>query len=167
MGSPGPRASYIFLFLVAACFIACAKASLDEFCVNVPNGRFVGNPRSCQHWIFCSNARATEGQCNGIFYFDEPMQLCRYPTYVDCPFGGVDFTCPSMDFELHPHPNECEKYVACIEGVPRVINCAPNLHWNAKTSQCDFPINANCNLQVRTIFFIYLGFIFNVNNGYF
>lgn len=92
---------------------------------------------------------ATEGRCEGFFYFDENMQMCRYPIYVDCKFDAVDVTCGSMDLELHPHPQNCDQYVACIEGFPRVINCAPNLHWNEASNQCDLPQNAQCRIAVN------------------
>ena len=121
---------------------------MDRFCQNVPNGRFVANPRSCQHWIFCQNQVALEGQCEGIFYFDENLQMCRYPIYVDCAFGQVDVEC-SENFELLPHPENCDQYVACIQGFPRIMSCADGLHWNARTSQCDLIENAQCVIRVR------------------
>lgn len=119
---------------------------MNRFCNEVPNGRFVPNPRSCQHWLFCQNNQATEGQCPGIFYFDVNMQMCRYPIYVDCQFDSVDVVCNS-DFELHPHPDNCNQYVACIDGFPRVINCAPELHWDRNRELCDVPDNAKCTIQ--------------------
>lgn len=145
------QCALILMALVALVPLASAnevEGTMDRFCLNIPNGQFVANPRSCQHWIFCQNGRATEGQCQGIFYFDPVLQMCRYPVTVDCPFDNVDVNCKSNNLELHPHPNSCKQYVACVEGFPRVINCAPSLHWNPVTQQCDFPHAANCQIIV-------------------
>lgn len=117
---------------------------MNRFCQNVANGRFVSNPRSCQHWIFCQNQVAIEGQCEGIFYFDVSMQMCRYPSYVNCQIDQVDVTCGVTDLELHPHPENCDQYVVCVEGFPRVVNCAPGLHWAESQQRCDVPANAQC-----------------------
>lgn len=117
---------------------------MNRFCTNVPNGRFVPNPRSCQHWFFCQNGVAIEGSCAGIYQFDEDMQMCRYPEFVNCKFDAVDVDCPLVGLELHPHPQYCDQYVACLNGFPRVINCAPGLHWDQERQKCDYPENVVC-----------------------
>lgn len=77
------------------------------------------------------------------------MQMCRYPEYVNCNIASVDVVCPIGDFELHPHPDNCEQYVACIDGFPRIINCAPGLQWDASRQICDQPHNTVCHIPVR------------------
>lgn len=142
----GHSTSLAILVVIAFASLSSVSA-VDRFCTNILGGRFVANPRSCQHWIFCQNQVATaEGVCPGIYYFDVEMQMCRYPHFVECQFDAVDVTCESMDLEWHPHPNNCDQYVACISGFPRVINCAPGLHWDPIRQLCDVPANAQCQI---------------------
>lgn len=132
----------LVLLVALAALVGLSQADdMHRFCSAVPNGRFVSNPRSCQHWIFCQNERATEGQCPGIFHFDVSMQMCRYPEFVNCDFDAVDVTCPVSGLELLPHPTNCHQYVACVNGFPRVANCAPGLEWDQTRQICDLPEN--------------------------
>lgn len=134
-----------FLCIALASLVCLTSAnSLDRFCQGVTNGQFVASPRSCQHWLFCQNNGATEGVCPGMFYFDGPMQMCRYPDFVNCQIDSVEVTCPIDDLVLKPHPTNCDQYVACINGFPRVINCAPGLNWDATRQLCDLPDNTDC-----------------------
>lgn len=135
--------------MALVCLSSSVDADIARFCQNVFGNRFVSNPRSCQHWIYCQNMVATaEGVCPGNYYFDEGMQMCRHTQFVDCLFDSVDVTCGPNDLEMHPHPSNCDQYVACIQGFPRVINCAPGLHWDAIQSRCDLPANSNCVIAV-------------------
>lgn len=137
--------SNLFVLVALLAVVSFAHAdTLDRFCSGIPNGRFVPNPRSCQHWLFCQNGLATEGVCPGTYFFDETMQMCRYPEYVNCHIDSVDVNCSVGGFELHPHPTNCDQYVACINGFPRVINCAPGLHWDPSRELCDLPHNTEC-----------------------
>lgn len=142
--------SLVSLVALAALVGLGQADDMHRFCSTVPNGRFVSNPRSCQHWIFCQNERATEGQCPGIFHFDVAMQMCRYPEFVQCDFDAVDVTCPISGLELLPHPTTCHQYVACVNGFPRVANCAPGLHWDQTRQICDLPENTpHCEVKHR------------------
>lgn len=118
--------------------------NFDRFCAGIPNGLFVSSPRSCQHWIFCQNEAAVEGTCPASFYFDVATQMCRYPEFVDCRIDNVDVTCGPVDLEFHPHPDNCEDYVICVDGFPRVSSCAPGLHWDNTREICDLPQNVQC-----------------------
>lgn len=146
--SPHPSRSLderlMILMAMMVLVVTTTADTMDRFCKNVPNGRFVSNPRSCQHWIFCQNGRATEGNCPGIFHFDVAMQMCRYPDTFQCDFDSVDVQCSINGLDLHPHPQNCDQYVACINGFPRVINCAPGLWWNQAGETCDLPANTIC-----------------------
>lgn len=135
------------LGLLFLCPLAFAD-NMDRFCSNIASGRFVSNPRSCQHWIFCNEGLATEGQCPGIYYFDESSQMCRYRDFVECNFDAVDVTCSTTDdLETHSHPENCNQYVVCVDGFPRVQNCADGLYWDQANGRCDFPTNVECHIQ--------------------
>lgn len=135
----------VVLAVVLLTIAALAHAdNMDRFCINVPDGRFVSSPRSCQHWIFCQQQKATEGVCPGIYQFDQELQMCRYPDFVQCDIDAVDIECPIEGLELHPHPQHCDQYVACVNGFPRIINCAPGLLWDNNRETCDIPQNVEC-----------------------
>lgn len=143
-----PEQQVILLSLAVLLSFTTAD-NLDRFCKGIANGRFTSSPRSCQHWLFCQNSRAQEGNCPGIFYFDEGMQMCRYPEFVQCNIASIDIPCPDhSDLVLLPHPESCEQYVACVNGFPRVMECAPGLQWDQIREKCDLPANVGCKIQV-------------------
>lgn len=156
--NPKPPTTFVsgtVIFLVIVLLVGLAQAdNFDRFCANAVDGQFVASPRSCQHWLYCQNGAATEGQCPNQYYFDEPIQMCRYPEYVNCNIGSVDFTCPSNDFQLFPHPKECGQYVACINGRAQEMDCAPGLYFDSSRNLCDLPANTDCHVEVSLDYFV-------------
>ena len=40
---------------------------------------------------------------------------------------------------------DCSRYQMCLHGEWKDQKCPPTLHWNAKTSSCDWPKSAKCS----------------------
>ena len=59
---------------------------------------------------------------------------------------SVENFCVGKKNGLLPHPESCEKFIECAEGVTYVTSCVSGLHFNAKGKFCDWPVNANCTL---------------------
>lgn len=139
----------IIVLLVTVLVGLSLADNLDRFCANIPDARFTASPRSCQHWIFCQNNSAVgEGVCERFFYFDEFMQMCRYPEFVTCNIANVNVTCPETDFELQRHPEACDQFIVCDSGFARVRDCAPGLWFNEEINGCDLPENTVCPIEV-------------------
>ena len=46
---------------------------------------------------------------------------------------------------IYSHPSECNQFVTCVGGIPRVTTCPPTLKFNAQIVACDWPYNVECN----------------------
>ncbi|CAH1785311.1 unnamed protein product [Owenia fusiformis] len=55
----------------------------------------------------------------------------------------TDFKCPEF-FGLFTDPEDCTKWWHCAHNTPFHMDCPLGLHFNTKTSQCDWPENARC-----------------------
>lgn len=62
--------------------------------------------------------------------------------------GRRDNRCPLNEDSRRPtqlpHPTQCESFLKCHNGNAFVLQCPFGQHWNARTSSCDSPRNANC-----------------------
>ncbi|XP_055856188.1 probable chitinase 10 [Episyrphus balteatus] len=66
----------------------------------------------------------------------------------------IENKCPLKDTKkliFLPHPGECQRYYICYHGLPVPQECISELHWNAKTNQCDFPEKAGCLESTTTV----------------
>ena len=59
---------------------------------------------------------------------------------------SVENFCVDKTNGLHPHPESCEKFIECANGLTYVTSCVNGLHFNAEGKFCDWPVNANCTL---------------------
>lgn len=57
-------------------------------------------------------------------------------------------TCPDDIEDMYqPNPADCGSYYQCIYGQPHLIPCPDGLHWNSAINVCDWPKDANCQLE--------------------
>ncbi|XP_044254926.1 peritrophin-1-like [Tribolium madens] len=59
---------------------------------------------------------------------------------------GAEPQCPPVDGErpvFIPSP-DCNKYYMCGNGIPYLITCPGNLHFNPTLNVCDWPDRAGC-----------------------
>ena len=55
--------------------------------------------------------------------------------------GGIVYVDSSS---LLPHPDRCDWFIECYNGVAYKKNCGDGLHFNARRRSCDFPHIAQC-----------------------
>lgn len=62
------------------------------------------------------------------------------------PQSPEDFfpSCPRTGHSFRAHPHDCQSYFICAAGVLIQHYCAPGIHFNPDTLQCDFQQNARC-----------------------
>lgn len=60
--------------------------------------------------------------------------------------GGIPpgFCPPDVEFDMRPHPTDCQLFVMCISGEAHPGDCGEGLHFNPTTSQCDRQENVPC-----------------------
>lgn len=121
---------------------------LNWFCRGVGNGRFASSPRSCQHWLMCNNNMVSnDGQCPGLFYFDVPTQMCRYPDDTNCAFDDPrreTLDCSAGGMITGHSFSTCDQYVRCLNGLSRVLNCPVGLWWDQRSQSCVNPAISDC-----------------------
>lgn len=102
-------------------------------------------------------------------YVNEQMESFRFPTFPWIRFPPIlstllplfprwptrrpdsdevdEYECPDEGIELVPHPNDCEKYILCVNGDRIKRNCAPELHFSPVKRVCMFPEDAECDAE--------------------
>ncbi|XP_026687735.1 probable chitinase 10 [Diaphorina citri] len=51
--------------------------------------------------------------------------------------------------ELYQHEGDCAKFASCENGLIKIYDCPPGLHFNFARSICDWPFLANCDKRYR------------------
>ncbi|KAG4068886.1 hypothetical protein HA402_005034 [Bradysia odoriphaga] len=116
----------------------------DEFKCPAQGIFFFPHEKYCDKYIMCYAGFPILSHCADGLYFDRESLKCDKPEVAECKMEK----CPINDgpFELIflPSDVDCEKYYICYKGDPMEQYCAPGIHWNAVTNQCDFAENVNC-----------------------
>jgi hypothetical protein len=74
-------------------------------------------------------------------------------SHIECPPGVVP-TCPFPDpvfTVFFPHPNDCEFFFRCENGVAYCEKCPAGLHWNTVFDTCDYPETAGCDKEITCV----------------
>ncbi|PSN39603.1 hypothetical protein C0J52_06912 [Blattella germanica] len=69
-----------------------------------------------------------------------------------CPSDDNPPNCPFPDPEysvFFPHPNSCNWFYHCSNGIAHCKICPANLHWNTVLNTCDWPSDANCEIGIN------------------
>lgn len=67
------------------------------------------------------------------------------PSSVIAPGGGNMAGKPcDMATDYTSHPENCNAYYRCVNGVYQIHYCAGVLEWNSQNKICDWPANTNC-----------------------
>ncbi|XP_069691017.1 peritrophin-1-like [Periplaneta americana] len=112
------------------------------------------HPTDC-HWFFhCSNGVPYCKECPANLHWNKQLDTCDYPyragcAVTPCPAGPIP-ACPYPDPALSvffPHPNDCNWFFHCSNGVAYCKQCPANLHWNVELNTCDYPYRAGCDLN--------------------
>lgn len=97
----------------------------------------------CSSYVRCTKDLATKERCAQGLYFNPRTELCDHDYNVDCPGPEPQLRCPDP-FGYFPYPNECGRYVQCINGTAIVKSCSGVLHFDPKKKHCDWPWAAGC-----------------------
>ncbi|XP_075741907.1 peritrophin-1-like, partial [Rhipicephalus microplus] len=63
--------------------------------------------------------------------------------------------CPPVDDRnddatLFANPLNCSTFFLCQQGIPVLMECPDNLHFNDDLKVCDYPVRANCVQRLPT-----------------
>ncbi|RHZ83767.1 hypothetical protein Glove_87g48 [Diversispora epigaea] len=78
---------------------------------------------------------------------DAFFQKYRIALEVHQFFAISKFTCPSLETQLLPNPENCAEFFQCEHGIPIMHQCPPPLHFDPDNKRCEWPHIANCVQQ--------------------
>ncbi|CAH1799438.1 unnamed protein product, partial [Owenia fusiformis] len=124
--------------------------------------RLYEDPNDCAKFITCldGNNLGTQSCQQGLLFWED-KQWCDYPSNFECgastgtspstptttqsAFTDEVFVCPNQDHRLYQDPNDCAKFITCLDGNNLgTQSCQVGLlFWEAK-QWCDYPSNFNC-----------------------
>ncbi|XP_058791440.1 protein obstructor-E-like [Phymastichus coffea] len=124
------------------------------------NGFFAHpDPSVCNVFYNCIDGEAVEITCTTGLHFDEYSGTCVWPESAgrqgcgvvgkklsdgfECPKdAGVDSRGIAVDHPKFAHPEDCQKFYVCLNGVtPREQGCSDGTVYNEEQQRCDAPEN--------------------------
>ncbi|XP_020283231.1 peritrophin-1-like [Pseudomyrmex gracilis] len=66
---------------------------------------------------------------------------------VECPLRTPE---PGDEAVLIPHPTDCKLYYVCDNGIPILMKCPKDLHFNPEEKVCDFWWRAGCEDETNS-----------------
>lgn len=131
-------------------------------CEGLPHDTFVANPKGCKYMYHCRKGKAFEAFCPHDLWFNPDAGNCDLRNNVDCQLDDskIDtnlndrIICPVRDskgVKFMPSNIDCGRYYICYHGKAIAQQCIKDLHWNRQDNKCDYPDNANCNVNMREL----------------
>ncbi|KAL3269272.1 hypothetical protein HHI36_008350 [Cryptolaemus montrouzieri] len=141
-----------------------AEASMQEVTeFSCQNGEYYPH-EVCSNFFICDNDQLVVQSCAPGLNWNVDEQVCDWPYRVKCSNRKklVPNFIEKNDLlnELQPEPQSsctgnsfapykgsCNQYMQCLWGRYEIYQCAPGLHWNNDKKLCDWPNNANCQID--------------------
>lgn len=103
-------------------------------------------------YFVCYDGAPVEFDCGDSLHFDPNMNWCIKEEDSFCepsyPLPDVrEIECPEdteNDIIFIPHPEECQFYFICLDGVSILARCARNLLFDYQMEKCFFADSAVC-----------------------
>lgn len=105
-----------------------------------------GDMKSCGVYHSCVDGKAFELKCPEGLAYNTKTSQCDWPDVVeDCDVEEyLGFACPGLFGENssanpinYRHPDDCNKYFACINGKPRLLSCGEDKVFDEYSGQCE------------------------------
>ncbi|XP_037049535.1 probable chitinase 10 isoform X1 [Bradysia coprophila] len=120
---------------------AVAKCAVTEDkCVD---GDLFPHEGSCQMFYQCSGASLELQSCPEGLHFSPTGKFCDWPEEAKCENTAEKCT----DGDLYAHKESCELFYQCSGGSLHVQSCPAGLHFNSVGNTCDFPEEAQCDVE--------------------
>ncbi|XP_058465150.1 uncharacterized protein LOC131438837 [Malaya genurostris] len=91
-----------------------------DLCIGRPNG-VIPHPSRCQLFINCVDEQVNIGSCPDGHIFDSTEYRCIPGNTETC--DNLDNYCIDQPDGVIPHPNRCDLFMLCSEGVTYVQSC--------------------------------------------
>lgn len=139
---------FIVLIVLAALAITSSFAS-DFRCPEEKGVQLFPHEESCSKYIMCFGGLALERSCAPDLHWSAKGEYCTTKAQAECDIENS--LCPEVDDPNNiifiPSQADCERYYLCHNGEKKPLQCAPDFHFNPNGNFCDFPENANCEVE--------------------
>ena len=104
----------------------------------------ISHPYNCEKYILCVGGTRIKRDCLPGLHFSREIRACVDPDIAECEDDDSE-QCPDDGIKSISHPDNCEKYVLCVNGNRFKRNCAPGLHFSRQARACVHPDIAECD----------------------
>lgn len=105
---------------------------------------FLPHEDDCTKYYLCFWGNKHLMRCPNDLHWSVEENACLDEQEAGCEDFDDNIECPPTGIDQIPYPDDCEKYVLCINGVEIVLTCAPGLHFSPTTRTCQTPEKAEC-----------------------
>src|SRR5690349_7323972 len=108
---------------------------------------FLPNTEDCQKFYLCLRGEKVPLNCSEGIHWSIDSEMCLPVKEAKCDFDSDDDDieeCPDAGVKSISHPDDCEKYVLCVNGMRLKRNCSPGLHFSRDFRTCVDPEIAGC-----------------------
>lgn len=106
---------------------------------------FIPNTEDCSMYYVCFGGEPIPLSCGAGLHWSTKDQRCVDEEEANCEFGDDDAeSCPAEGIFQISHPDSCDQYIMCMNGMKITRNCAPGFHFSRDFRTCVPPGLANC-----------------------
>lgn len=132
-------------------------------CEGVDNGWFLRHPTSCSSYFQCINGSPVLVSCPRGLYFDERIQSCNYPIYVDCSYTLPTLEPPTStvptepscqgrsDFTQIAHESQCSLFYLCIAEIGFLTSCPLDHNFDEAIARCNHEQFVDCGDRISRV----------------
>ncbi|XP_055528005.1 probable endochitinase [Wyeomyia smithii] len=115
----------------------CPETSWEaQFC-RIHISALISNPFNCTQYINCEVIPSRNLECPPGRVFSLPYQDCFPGSPVTCSFNPVEASfCTDKPTGSYAHPYQCNRFVTCFRGEPRVETCPPYYLFDSAALRC-------------------------------
>ncbi|ODN06523.1 putative chitinase 3 [Orchesella cincta] len=109
------------------------------------------DPVHCNKYRICSNGYFISVSCGEGTLFNPLKKVCDFADDVDCQSREQDFGtygCESGDAYQAPHPDSCNKFVECENGILAIKTCPPGTLYGRDEARCEHAFRVTCRKPV-------------------
>lgn len=122
-----------------------AGCEIDDFEECPDEGiKHISHPDDCGKYILCVNSARIKRSCAPGLHFSRELRQCTTPDIAECDDDDME-ECPDDGIKNISHPDDCGKYILCVNGARIKRSCAAGLHFSRELRQCTSPAIAECD----------------------
>lgn len=105
---------------------------------------FIPNTEDCQRYYICLGGNQLPMACGSGLHWSTAENQCMDEDEAECQFESSHEFCPETGIDNISHPDSCDMYILCLNGLEIEMHCAPGFHFSREFGSCVHPLLANC-----------------------